>query len=76
MDNLTATLAAKILDCSRSSVCRAAKASGTGVYANGRLVAISTNDLKRIKSMIHETSGNPDWIAAGKRRRRAARRGV
>jgi hypothetical protein len=75
MNHLTATLAAKMLECSRSSVCRAAKASGTGIYANGRLVAIPENQLNKIKPFIHETAGNPDWIAA-KKRRKPARRGV
>lgn len=70
MNHFTATLAAKMLECSRSSVCRAAKASGAGIYANGRLVAITQNDLKKIKPFIHETSGNPDWIAAGKKKKK------
>lgn len=59
-----------MLECSRSSVCRAAKASGAGIYANGRLVAIPLNELKKIKPFIHETSGNPLWIAAGKTKKK------
>lgn len=59
-----ATSAAKILGCSRSSVCRAAKNYHIGIFTNGRLAAIAQNDLTLIKEKIHETSGNPLWIAA------------
>ncbi len=70
MNHISATHAAKILGCSRSSVCRAAKASGVGIYANDRLAAIPLNKIEKIKPFIHETAGNPNWIAK-KRRRRA-----
>lgn len=61
---LSATNAAKILGCSRSSVCRAAKNYGIGIFANGRLAALTKNDLGQIKNYIHESPGNPEWIAA------------
>jgi hypothetical protein len=60
----SATDAAKILGCSRSSVCRAARNNDIGIFANGRLAALSTDHLSAIKSHIHETPGNPMWIAA------------
>jgi hypothetical protein len=61
---ITATDAAKIIGCSRSSVCRAAKNYEAGVFANGRLAAISRSDIEVLKDKIHKTSGNPNWIAA------------
>jgi hypothetical protein len=61
---LSATNAAKVLGCSRSSVCRAAKNYGIGIFTGGRLAAISKSDLNQIKDHLHESPGNPDWIAA------------
>ena len=60
----TATRASKIFGCSRTSVCRAAKSSGLGVFANGRLAAIKLCDLKKIKTLIRTTAGNPNWISS------------
>jgi hypothetical protein len=59
-----ATTAAKVLGCSRSSVCRAAKSHGVGIFANGRLSVLSKSDVSKIKDLIHDTPGNPFWIAA------------
>jgi hypothetical protein len=59
-----ATYAAKIIGCSRSSVCRAAKSNGIGIFTNGRLAALTKNDISVIRERVHETPGNPLWIAA------------
>lgn len=72
---VNATTAAKIIGCSRSSVCRAAKNYGIGIFTNGRLAALAKGDLNQIKSHVHETSGNPQWIAArGRKSRKATKR--
>jgi len=71
---VNATTAAKMLGCSRSSVCRAAKNYGIGIFTNGRLAALAKGDLSQIKSHVHETSGNPQWIAARGRKTRKTRR--
>jgi hypothetical protein len=39
----------------------------------GRLVALSPVDLKAMRSVIHSTSGNPNWIAAASKRQRRKR---
>jgi len=66
--------AAKLLRCSPPTVRRIAKAQGVGLRVEGgRLVALTPADLAAIKPHVHETSGNPVWIAAGqtaKKRRR------
>jgi excisionase family DNA binding protein len=57
--------AAKRLSCSPPTVRRIAKQRGLGVRVqNGRIVAIATHELPLLKPFIHETSGNPNWIAA------------
>lgn len=71
---VNATTAAKILGCSRSSVCRAAKNYGIGIFTNGRLAALAKCDLNQIKSHVHETAGNPQWIAARGRKAKKSQR--
>jgi hypothetical protein len=40
-----------------------------GIVADGtRIVALAEQDLSAIEPLIHRTSGNPAWIAAGKGR--------
>lgn len=59
--------AAEKLGCSAKTVARAAKKGGVGIYfVGGRLAALAPADLARLRPLIHETSGNPQWIAAGK----------
>jgi hypothetical protein len=70
----SATTAAKELGCSRSSVCRAAKSHGVGIFTNGRLAVLSKSDVSRIKELIHETPGNPFWIAARGRKLRPGKK--
>lgn len=70
----SATTAAKMLGCSRSSVCRAAKNYGIGIFTDGRLAALAKGDLSQIKSHVHETPGNPQWIAARGRKSRKAQK--
>lgn len=63
--------AAKRLGCSPPTVRRIAKSRGIGILADGTtLVAVAVKDLALLKPHIHETSGNPVWIAAGKTRRK------
>ena len=70
---LSSPEAAKRLGCSQVTVRRAAKANKLGIVVeNGRLVAVSTADLARLRRAIRPTSGNPNWIDAAKRKRKAA----
>jgi hypothetical protein len=64
--------AAKRLGCAPITVSRIARQHGIGVIVeDGRLAALATTDLLRIKPLLHTTSGNPRWIAAkGKRAKR------
>jgi len=63
--------AAVRLGCSATTVRRAAKKTGVGIYfVGGRLAALAPSDLAALKPHIHETSGNPDWISAGKKPQR------
>lgn len=75
-----ATAAAQVLGCSRSSVCRAAKANTIGIFAGGRLAALTRFDIEALREHLHASPGNPMWIAAAgtgrrSRRRRSARPG-
>lgn len=66
--------AARRLGCAPITVSRIARQHGIGVIVeDGRLAALATTDLPRIKPYLHETSGNPVWIAAGKKPRRRRR---
>lgn len=63
--------AAAKLNCSAKTISRAAQRAGVGIhFINGRLAALSPADLVALKPHIHETSGNPDWIAAGRSKKR------
>lgn len=60
--------AAEKLGCSQKTISRAARRAGVGVYfIGGRLAALAPADLVSLKTVIHETSGNPDWIAAARK---------
>ncbi len=63
-----ATSAAEALGCSRSSVCKAAKNHSIGIFANGRLAALTSDDLNSLKAYIHERAGNPLWVAKTKKK--------
>lgn len=58
--------AAEKLGCSVNTVARAARRAGVGVFVRGgnRLAALHPSDLAKMKLHIHETSGNPVWIAS------------
>jgi excisionase family DNA binding protein len=57
--------AAEKLRCSARTISRAAKKANAGIYfIDGRLAALAPSDLAVIQPLIHETSGNPNWIAA------------
>lgn len=72
---LTSAEAAEKLGCSVKTITRAARRVGCGVFVHGgaRLAALHPADLVKMKSVIHETSGNPEWIAAGREKRRRGR---
>lgn len=61
--------AARRLGCAPITVSRIARQHGIGVIVeDGRLAALATTDLPRIKPYLHATPGNPVWIASrGKR---------
>lgn len=69
---LSMDAAAKRLGCSSPTVRRIAKAQGLGIKTEqNRIVAVAVHELALLKPLIHETSGNPVWIAnRGKRLRR------
>lgn len=72
---LSMETAAKRLGCSSPTVRRVAKQQGVGILADGkRIVAVAVHELPLLKPHIHETSGNPVWIAAGKTKRRRPKR--
>lgn len=70
--------AAKRLGVAPITVSRVARRHGIGIILeDGRLAALATTDLPLLKPHIHETVGNPNWIAAkgaGKRSRLKTRR--
>lgn len=63
---MTASEAAKAVGCSVSTVSRAAARAGVGVFAGGRLVALTAGDIEAVRLATHRTPGNPKWIAASK----------
>jgi excisionase family DNA binding protein len=70
---LSSPEAAKRLGCAQVTVRRAARANRLGIFLqSGRLVAVSLTDLARLRQAIRPTSGNPNWIDAAKRKKRAA----
>lgn len=59
---LTTVEAAALYETSPSSISRAARKAGLGVRrADGRLVGISRNDLKKIAKHLRYKAGNPNW---------------
>lgn len=73
---LTSSEAAEKLGCCVKTVTRAARRAGIGVFVHGgkRLAALHPADLTRMKSVIHETSGNPIWIAEYQAKKRRQQR--
>ena len=53
------------LGISPNTVSRAARRVGCGIYTNGgkRLAALHPADVPRVKSAVHDSAGNPVWIA-------------
>ena len=67
--------AARRLGVAPITISRVARRTGIGVFVeDGRLAALATTDLPRIKPHIHATSGNPLWIAARGKKSRAKTR--
>lgn len=59
--------AARRLGCSPVTVSRIARQHRIGIIVeDGRLAALATGDLVRLRPLIHASPGNPVWIAAGK----------
>lgn len=57
--------AARRLGVAAITVSRIARREGIGIIVeDGRLAALAITDLQLIKPLIHETSGNPNWIAS------------
>lgn len=73
---LTSSEAAEKLGCCVKTVTRAARRAGIGVFVHGgnRLAALHPSDLVRMKAVIHETSGNPLWIASAAEKKPTRRR--
>lgn len=73
---LTSHEAAEKLGCSVKTITRAARRAGCGVFVHGgnRLAALHPTDLLRMKAVIHDTSGNPLWIAAAVEKKPVRRR--
>jgi hypothetical protein len=67
----TAEAAAKLGVC-KKTVARAARRAGLGVFVAGgrRLAALHPADVAKMRGVIHETPGNPAWIAAARPRKR------
>jgi hypothetical protein len=62
LEILTTVEAATLCETSPSSISRAARKAGVGVRrADGRLVGISRNDLKKIEKLLRYKAGNPNW---------------
>jgi hypothetical protein len=74
IEYLTTREAAQRLGVSPNSIGRAARTQQVGVFAGGRLVAIAPSDLERLKPALHDTPGNPIWIASAKTRKPQKRR--
>lgn len=67
--------AAEMLGCSPRTVSRAAKRAKIGLtYASGRMAALAKADIDRLKGHIHESSGNPNWIAAAKKKKKRSKK--
>ena len=65
--------AARRLGVAPITISRVARRTGIGVFVeDGRLAALATTDLPRIKPFIHATSGNPLWIAKRAKAKRRA----
>lgn len=63
--------AAKRLGVAPITISRVARRTGIGVFVeDGRLAALATTDLIRLQPHIHETRGNPVWIAQAKKTKR------
>ncbi len=63
---------ARSLGISPNTVGRAARRVGCGIYTHGgqRLAALHPAEVGKVKAAVHETSGNPVWIAEGRKRKR------
>lgn len=66
------------LGISPNTVGRAARRTGCGVYTHGgkRLAALHPSDVPKIRAAVHETSGNPIWIASRGKGPHARKRAV
>jgi hypothetical protein len=67
---LTLNEAAKIIGCSKATVCRAANKANVGFVAGNRLMGLTREDVASLRKYVHDTAGNPDWIAGRRKPRR------
>ena len=66
---LTLADAAKLIGCSKATISRAAHTADVGFVAGNRLMGFTRSDVAKIKPYVHETPGNPDWIALKRKAR-------
>lgn len=66
------------LGISPNTVGRAARRVGCGIYTHGgkRLAALHPADVPKVRAAVHETSGNPVWIATRGKGPHAKKRAV
>jgi hypothetical protein len=63
--------AAKRLGVAPVTISRVARRAGIGVFVEtGKLAALATTDLPRLRPHINAGPGNPEWIAQAKAKRR------
>lgn len=61
---LSLVTAATKLGCSPRTVGRVARRIGAGILADGKkVVAVAVHELPLLKPHVHESAGNPEWIA-------------
>ena len=66
LECVTSSEIARRLGVGVHTITRAARRQGVGVYSAGRLLGVVEADVGKLKPVIHDCPGNPDWIAAGK----------
>lgn len=68
MSEFTTKQAAEKFHCDESTIQKWAKR--IGIKKRGRDYLFTASDMKTLARSIHPTPGNPNWIAAGKKKRK------